>query len=50
MRGNIKEFDNRQPSLLRQKQLKIYLNELDRRRGTDWKKIYPQIWELVKVL
>lgn len=50
MLGNIKEFENREPNLIRQKQFKIYLNELDRRRKTDWKKIYPQIWELVKDL
>jgi hypothetical protein len=50
MEGNIKEFDQRDPSPLRQKQLKIYLNELDRRRGTNWPKIYPQIFEIVKDL
>ena len=50
MLGVIKEFDNREPSLLRQKQFKIYLNELDRRRGTDWKSVYPQMWDLVKDL
>ena len=50
MQGIMQEFDKREPSQLRQKQLKIYLNELDRRRGTDWKKIYPQMWELVKDL
>ena len=50
MQGNMKEFSAEEPSLLRMKQLKIYLNELDRRRGTDWTKIYPQIWELVKDL
>lgn len=50
MQGNMIEFENREPSLLRQKQFKIYLNELDRRRGTDWSKIYPQIVELVKDL
>ena len=50
MQGILKEFDQREPSPLRQKQFKIYLNELDRRRGTDWKKIYPQMWDLVKDL
>ena len=50
MRGIIKEFETREPSKLRQKQFKIYLDELDRRRGTNWKIIYPQIWELVKDL
>ena len=50
MQGIMKEFENREPSLLRQKQFKIYLNELDRRRGTDWKTLYPQMWKLVKDL
>jgi len=50
MEGILKEFDNREPSILRQKQFKIYLNELDRRRGTNWKKIYPQMWEIVNDL
>ena len=50
MLGNVQEFKMRKPSLLRQKQFKIYLNELDRRRGTNWKNLYPQIWELVKGL
>ena len=50
MIGNMKEFAKREPNLLRQKQLKIYLNELDRRRDTNWKTIYPQIWNLVKDL
>ena len=50
MQGIMKEFDQREPMLLRQKQFKIYLNELDRRRGTDWTKVYPQMWELVKDL
>ena len=40
MQGIIKEFDNREPNVLRQKQLKIYLKELDRRRGTDFTKVY----------
>lgn len=50
MQGIMKEFDQREPMPLRQKQFKIYLNELDRRRGTDWTKVYPQMWELVKDL
>ena len=50
MKGIIKEFDKRDPSPLRQKQLKIYLDELDRRRGTNWTKIYPQIFDIVKDL
>ena len=45
MRGIMKEFEKREPNPLRQKQLKIYLTELDRRRGTDYKKVFPQIAE-----
>ena len=48
MQGIMKEFEQREPSPLRQKQFNIYLKELDRRRGTDWTKIYPQIHEEVK--
>ena len=40
MQGNITEFENTEPSLIRQKQFKIYLKELDRRRNTDYTKIY----------
>ena len=50
MNGIIKEFEKREPNPLRQKQLKIYLDELDRRRNTNWKKIYPQILNEVKDL
>lgn len=50
MKGIMNEFENREPSILLQKKLKIYLTELDRRRGTDWTKIYPQIFEIVKDL
>ena len=50
MQGVMEEFNKREPSLFRQKQFKIYLNELDRRRNTDWKTIYPQILEKVKDL
>lgn len=48
MMGIMKEFEHREPSALRQKQFNIYLKELDRRRGTDWTKVYPQIYEEVK--
>ena len=50
MNGIINEFENREPSLIRQKQFKIYLKELDRRRGTDYTKVYPQIAEWLKEL
>lgn len=45
MNGIINEFEQSQPDLLRQKQFKIYLTELDRRRGTDYKKTFPTIAE-----
>lgn len=50
MQGIMKEFDAREPNQLRQKQFKIYLDELDRRRGTNWTKIYPQLFDIVKDL
>ena len=50
MQGNIKEFDLANSDVQRMRQFRTYLNELDRRRGTDWKKIYPQMWDLVKDL
>jgi hypothetical protein len=50
MQGNIKEFDLANSDVKRMRQFRTYLNELDRRRGTDWKKIYPQMWDLVKDL
>ena len=45
MQGIMREFDQREPSPRRQRQWKIYMDELDRRRGTDWKKIYPQMYK-----
>ena len=50
MQGILTEFDKSEPSPLRQKQFKIYLNELDRRRNTSWPEIYPQIFSIVKDL
>ena len=50
MQGNMMEFDQREPSPKLQRQWKIYLDELDRRRGTDWTKIYPQMFDIVKDL
>ena len=50
MQGNMVEFAEQRLDLKRLKQFKIYLNELDRRRNTDWTKIYPQMWDLVKDL
>jgi len=48
MQGIMKEFEQRDSMPERQKQFKIYLDELDRRRNTDWKKVYPQIYEEIK--
>ena len=48
MLGIINEFEHREPSPKRQKQFKVWLDELDRRRNTSWTKIYPQIYEEVK--
>jgi len=50
MFGIIREFENQEPNQLRQKQLKIYLDELDRRRHTDWTSVYPQIAKELKYL
>ena len=50
MQGNITEFSKQTSDPKRLKQFKIYLDELDRRRGTDWKKVYPQMFEIVKDL
>jgi len=50
MKGIMRELGSREPSLLRQKQLKIYLKELDRRRGTDYTKVFPQIHNEIKDL
>ena len=50
MEGNIKEFESRDPSPRRMKQFNTYLTELDRRRGTDWTKVYPQMYNEIKNL
>jgi hypothetical protein len=50
MQGIMKEFEQREPMPERQKQFKIYLDELDRRRSTKWATIYPQIFNIVKDL
>ena len=50
MQGIMREFDQREPSPRRQRQWKIYLDELDRRRGTNWTKIYPQMYNEMKDL
>ena len=50
MQGNMTEFSGQTADPKRLKQFKIYLDELDRRRGTDWTKVYPQMFEIVKDL
>lgn len=50
MQGIMREFEQREPNPVRQRQWKIYLDELDRRRGTDWTKIYPQMFDILKDL
>jgi organic radical activating enzyme len=43
MNGICSEMASAKPNLVRQKQYKIYIEELDRRRGTDYKKLFPTI-------
>tara|TARA_B100000519_G_scaffold197603_1_gene205676 strand:- start:570 stop:1874 length:1305 start_codon:yes stop_codon:yes gene_type:complete len=50
MQGNMTEFSGQTSDPKRLRQFKIYLDELDRRRGTDWTKVYPQMFEIVKEL
>jgi len=50
MQGNMIEFSGQTSDVRRLKQFKIYLDELDRRRGTNWTKIYPQMFDIVKDL
>ena len=38
---------NKQPDLIRLKRLKTRLDEIDTRRGTDWKSLYPEINEFM---
>jgi hypothetical protein len=45
MNGIAMEMEKAEPNITRQKQLKIYLEELDRRRGTDYKKLFPLVAE-----
>lgn len=45
MQGIVQEMSQAENNLLRQRQFKIYFEELDRRRGTDYKKIFPTVAE-----
>lgn len=43
MQGQFKEIKNKKPDMKLVKNLKNFLDILDQRRGTDWKKIYPYL-------
>ena len=45
MNGIVQEFEQQEPDAFRQRQFKIYLTELDRRRGTNYKTTFPVIAE-----
>jgi hypothetical protein len=46
MRGIIKQIVAGPPNDERIVDLKVYLTEIDRRRGTDWKLLFPWLTEL----
>lgn len=48
LKGIAKECEMSAPDFNLQKKLKMYLEELDRRRGTDWQKTFPTIAKLYK--
>ena len=48
MQGIVKEMENAKPNIASQKQYKIYIEELDRRRNTDYRKVFPEIAEWLK--
>lgn len=43
MQGILSKIQNSQPDLRRMQDLKIFLDEKDRRRGTNWKTVFPWI-------
>jgi MoaA/NifB/PqqE/SkfB family radical SAM enzyme len=49
LKGIANECEKTTPDLEQQNLLKIYLDELDRRRGTDWRKTFPTIAKLYKL-
>jgi MoaA/NifB/PqqE/SkfB family radical SAM enzyme len=49
LKGIAKECKMTEPNLFQQKLLRIYIEELDRRRGTDWKKTFPTIANLYQL-
>ena len=46
LKGITTECRNTEPDKMQQKLLRVYLKELDRRRGTDYTKLFPQFEEL----
>ena len=50
MNGICREMSAVEPNVVRQKQYKIYIEELDRRRGTDYKKLFPSIAEWLETI
>jgi hypothetical protein len=49
LKGIAQECKKTTPDPLQQNLLKVYLDELDRRRGTDWRKTFPTIANLYKL-
>jgi hypothetical protein len=50
MNGICREMASAEPNITRQRQYKIYIEELDRRRGTDYKKLFPSIAEWLETI
>jgi hypothetical protein len=48
LKGIRMECEKTEPDRLQQKLLKVYLKELDRRRGTDYTKLFPTIDKLLE--
>ena len=48
LKGIKQECESTEPDLLQQKLLKVYLKEMDRRRNTDYKKLFPTIDNLLE--
>lgn len=48
LKGIRTECEKTEPDRLQQKLLRVYLKELDRRRGTDYTKLFPTIDKLLK--
>ena len=50
MNGICQEMATVQPNIARQKQYKIFLEEIDRRRGTDYKTLFPSIAQWLELI